>query len=81
MRQLPKVNSLQEAVQTVIKENKHDRYNPTYFFTKTVANTGNLVTTFSKLIRSKSSYSALSDALLTHPDLLTLEYFVAVYGE
>ncbi|QSO52338.1 hypothetical protein JZ785_27050 [Alicyclobacillus curvatus] len=80
MPQLPHVSSLQEAVKTVIKENKRDRYNPTYF-TRTIANATDLVTTCSTLIKSQSSYSALSDALLSHPDLLTLEDFVAVYGE
>ena len=79
MRTLPKVHSLYEAVQTVIGENKKDRYNPTYF-TRAMAS-ADLVSTCTNLIKSQSSYSALTDALLSHPDLLTLEDFVAVHGD
>ena len=79
MRPLPNVHSLPEAIQVVIKENKKDRYNPTYF-TRVMANATDLVATCSHLINSPSSYSALTDALLSHPDLLTLEDFVAVHG-
>lgn len=79
MRTLPRVRSLTEAVQTVIRENKRDGYNPTYF-TRMVLNATDLRSVCSNLVVSQNALSALVTAFETHPDLLTIEDFIAHFG-
>jgi hypothetical protein len=78
---MPKVSSLQEALQSVIKSNTMDKYPPRRFI-QIVSNTKNsqLVQVCTELIFSNSAFSEMSQALLKHPNLLTLEDFVGRYG-
>ncbi|MEK3701938.1 hypothetical protein NYE33_33575 [Paenibacillus sp. FSL R10-2199] len=82
MQQLPKVSSLRDAVQTVISSNKKDGYPPTRFIQMTSVNDAELTGVCSKVIMKPESLTALYMAICgNHPELLTIEDFVAVYGE
>lgn len=81
MEQLPKVNSLRDAVEEVIKNNRKQGYPPNRFISLVSVNNGELAEVCSRLITSKDSLSALYNAFLKHPNLLTLEGFVSYYGK
>lgn len=68
-----------EAVQTVLRENKRDGYNPTYF-TRMAVNAADLKSVCSSLVASQNALSALVAAIDGHPDLLTIEDFIARFG-
>jgi hypothetical protein len=81
MRTLPKVGSLQEAIQAVIKSNTADHYPPRRFV-QIVSNSKSyeLLQVCSELICSQNAFSEMYKAMFKHRNLLTLEDFVACYG-
>lgn len=81
MRTLPNVTSLRAALEAVINSNKADKYPPNRFV-QIVANTedSELIRVCTELIASRPAFSQMTNALLKHPTLLTLEDFVARYG-
>lgn len=81
MEQLPKVDSLRDAVEEVIKNNRELGYPPNRFVGIVSVSNSELIYVCSNLITSKDSLSALYDAFLKHPNLLTLEDFVKYYGK
>ncbi len=82
MRTLPKVTTLREAVNEVFKSNMADNYPPNRFRNMTANTTDNdLVRVCTNLVRKDKALSDLFNAFLEHPNLLTIEDFIAVYGE
>ena len=81
MRPLPKVNSLAQAVMEVITSNQKDGYNPSRFIQITKGGyDDDLFMVCNSLICIGTTLEWLENALKKHPDLLTLEDFVARYG-
>jgi hypothetical protein len=79
---LPQVNSLREAVQTVIKSNKKDGYSPNRLIQMVTVNDLELIRVCSSIILKPESLSALYTAISDdHPNLLTIEDFIAVHGQ
>ena len=82
MRQLPSVETLQQAVREVIESNKRDGYVPTRFIQVTEdGNAAGLLSVCEGLITKGETLEWLDSALRRHPNLLTLEDFVARLGE
>ncbi len=81
MEKLPEVNSLRNAVQEVVKNNKSIGYNPTRFMQIVTVNDKELINVCTSLVKSQDALSAIFDALLKYPNLLTLEDLVGVYGD
>lgn len=74
MRTLPKVTTLREAVNAVIKSNMSDNYPPNRFRNMTANTTDNdLVRVCTNLVRKDDALSDLFNAFLDHPNLLTIE--------
>lgn len=82
MRTLPQVNSLREAVQTVIFSNKKDGYSPTRFIKMTAVSDSELTNVCSNLITKPGSLIAIYEAISgMYPDLLTIEDFISIKGD
>jgi len=81
MRMMPHVTTLQEAVQEVIRSNQADGYPPTRFIQMTEhGHADNLVSICQRIILKGETLEAIERALASHPNLLTIEDFVARYG-
>ena len=78
---IPNVNSLREAVQYVIKNNSDAGYRPTYFIQDTSCPDRELPWRCIKLIHSQNALISVYSALERFPEMITLEDFVARYGE
>jgi hypothetical protein len=81
MKKLPIVHSLREAINEVIKNNKEEGYPPNRFIQAVSVKDEDLLRVCSKMVTSPDSLSALYDAISKHPNLLTIEDFIVVYGE
>lgn len=81
MRLLPRVHTLRDAVETVIKSNVKDQYRPNRFITVVTVSDLELKEVCGRLICKPESLSALYEAFQKHSDLLTIEDFVSRYGE
>lgn len=81
VRELPKVTTLPQAVETVIESNRADGYPPTRFIQMTGnGQVPNLFEVIRSLIHSDKSRDALVDALDKYPTLLAIEDLVVVHG-
>ena len=78
---IPHVNSLREAGRFVIKNNREAGYTPTYFIQDTSCSDSELPGQCIKLIHSPNALMAVYRALERFPEMITLEDFVARYGE
>ncbi len=81
MRALPRVTTLQQAVEEVIGSNRVDGYTPTLFIRMTqYGNAPDLQQVCERLILRGETLDAVTRALKSHPNMLTIEDFVARRG-
>jgi len=81
MRQLPCVQTLEEAVKEVIASKKSDGYRPTRFAEATGnGDEPNLLSVCERLIVKGETLEYLERAVQRFPTLLTLEDFVVKHG-
>ncbi|WP_337032729.1 hypothetical protein [Paenibacillus illinoisensis] len=82
MRELPKVNGLYDAVQTVIKSNIRDGYPPNYFRREVsnMSTSQELIDFCTALIKKKDTLQEMFFAIEKYKNLLTIEDFITVHG-
>jgi hypothetical protein len=81
MRSLPNLETLNDAVRSVIDSNRSDGYNPTRFTQATMEGTApDLLFVCARLINKGETLEYLDIALRRFPTLLTLEDFVSRRG-
>jgi hypothetical protein len=81
MAKLPIVNCLRAATLEVIKNNKENGYPPNRFSQMVSVKDHELPSVCARLVTSQDALSSLYSAVSQHPNLLTLEDFIAKYGE
>lgn len=80
-RALPAPQNLEEAVELVIQYNKADGYNPTRFIALVRGRSGSALQRIcDQLITNPETLAHIDKAFTPHPQLLTIEDFVAEYG-
>lgn len=75
------VKTLREAVDTVIKSNKKDGYPPNRFSQLVSVDNNQLPLVCTNLIKNKDYLGSLYDAFKKHPNLMTLEDYIAHFGQ
>jgi hypothetical protein len=80
MEVLPKVKSLRGATQEIIKNNRELGYPPNRFIQMVSVKDQELPSVCARLVTSQEALTALYEAFLKYPNLLTLEDFIGNYG-
>jgi hypothetical protein len=78
---LPKVTSLREAVNEVIRNNQEQGYPPNRFKQMVSVSDQDLPNVCLRLVTSKDALNELYFVLMKHPRLLTLEDFISHFGD
>ena len=82
MNNLPRPNSLKQAVDLVIQQNKSIKYNPARFIGKLQGLTGMALTDgIAELIKSENAVSSVFDHLKKYKGMWTIEDFVIQQGQ